>query len=110
MSPAGRAPRLLAASGAVFDLAAKSEVVIGRSDPASGAYPDVDLRPQGGDDGGVSRRHARLIFRDGRWAVEDLNSVNFTYLNGLKLQPATPRILQDGDQIRLGRVLITFRA
>lgn len=104
------APRLVTANGLAFTLAGRSEAIVGRTDPASGAYPDVDLGPYGGEDGGVSRRHARLSFRGGRWAIEDLNSVNFTYVNGLKLQPAAPRVLQDGDQIRLGRVVITFSA
>ena len=33
----------------------------------------------------VSRRHARLVFRDGVWIAQDLGSTNGTFLNGVKI-------------------------
>jgi hypothetical protein len=85
-------------------------VVVGRADALSGVYPDVDLDPFGAEAAGVSRRHARLTDRDDRYWLEDLNSVNLTYLNDQRLTPDRPVPLKDGDLIRLGRLLVTFRA
>lgn len=90
--------------------AGQSSAVIGRSDPLSGVYPDIDLQPFGADRAGVSRRHARITQRDEAYWLEDLNSVNFTYLNDQRLLPDRPARLKDGDLLRLGQLLITFRA
>ena len=104
-------PRLLVLSaGNVLSLVPGQEsYVLGRVDPASGSYPDVDLVPFGGEEGGVSRRHAQ-ISRDGdRFFIEDLNSVNYTFLNKQKIPVGELHPLQDGDEIRLGRVLLRFK-
>jgi len=59
------------------------------------------------DAAGVSRHHARIRVEEGEALLEDLGSKNGTYLRG---QPVTaPCRLEDGDQIRLGPVVITFR-
>jgi len=58
----------------------------------------------------VSRRHARLTPRADAYWLEDLNSVNLTYLNDQRLAPDRPVRLKDGDLLRLGQLLITFRA
>jgi hypothetical protein len=85
-------------------------VVVGRADALSGVHPEVDLNPFGAEAAGVSRRHARLTARDDAYWLEDLNSVNLTYLNDQRLTPDRPVRLKDGDLIRLGRLLVTFRA
>jgi hypothetical protein len=103
-------PRLVvAASGAEIPLAAGPEILIGREDPVSGVYPDVDLTPHGGEDGGVSRRHARLLVEEGQYFVEDLDSTNFTFVNKTKIAPKTRQPLKDGDEIRCGRVALVLR-
>jgi pSer/pThr/pTyr-binding forkhead associated (FHA) protein len=86
------------------------EVVVGRSDALSGVAPDLDLEPYAGELAGLSRRHARFSWRDKVCWIEDLNSVNWTYLNNQRLPPARPTPLNDGDLLRLGNVLLTFRA
>lgn len=102
-------PRLVVAgTGAEFDLSGKAEIVIGREDPVSGVFPEVDLTPHGGEEGGVSRRHAKLTVRGNQWLIEDLKTTNFTFVNNQKLNPGVPQPLNNGDQIRLGRVLMTF--
>jgi len=104
------APRLVVqADNASFDLAGKSEVVIGREDPVSSIYPDVDLTAHGGEEGGVSRLHAKLFINGNQYSVEDQNSTNFTFVNRQKLTPKTPTPVKDGDEIRLGRVILTFQ-
>ena len=104
-------PRLVVqASGATLNLASgKNEYLIGREDPVSGSFPDVDLVPYGGEEGGVSRRHAQILRRGGQFSIEDLNSVNYTFVNRQKVAPGTPHPLQDGDEIRLGRVVLQFK-
>jgi len=58
------------------------------------------------DAAGVSRHHARIL-ASGVPTIEDLGSKNGTYLRGRAIK--TPQPLTDGDQIRLGPVLVTFR-
>src|SRR5215469_10510628 len=50
--------------------------------------------------GNVSKHHARLLFRDGRFIVTDLKSTNGTYVNGRKISQAT--IVREGDKIYIG--------
>jgi pSer/pThr/pTyr-binding forkhead associated (FHA) protein len=85
-------------------------VVAGRADALSGVTPDLDLEPYAGELAGLSRHHARLTLRDGQCWIEDLNSVNWTYLNNQRLSPERPAPLNDGDLLRLGNVLLTYRA
>ena len=104
-----RGPRLVvAASGAEIPLPAKEEILIGREDPVSGIFPDVDLTPHGGDEGGVSRRHARIVVEGGVYYLVDQNSTNFTYVNKQRLAPETRQPLKDGDEIRCGRITLLF--
>ena len=102
-------PRLIVAgTGTQFDLSGKVEFLMGREDPVSGVFPEVDLTPHGGTEGGVSRRHAKLKVQGNQWLIEDLNSTNFTFVNNQKVNPGVPQPLKDGDQVRLGRVILTF--
>ena len=85
------------------------EILIGREDPVSGVFPDVDLTPHGGEEGGVSRRHARIFVEGGAYFIEDLDSTNFTFVNKQKLAPKTRQALNDGDEIRCGRVALVLK-
>jgi hypothetical protein len=108
--PPSIGPRLVvAASGAEIPLPVGDELLIGREDPVSGIFPDVDLTPHGGDEGGVSRQHARLIIEGSNYFVEDLDSTNFTFVNKQKLAPKTRQPLSDGDEIRCGRVALVLK-
>ncbi len=51
----------------------------------------------------VSRRHARLIPRDGMWVLHDLSSTNGTFLNGHRV---TRCQLRPGDRLALGEALL----
>jgi len=109
---AGGPPRLeLASGGSAVNLADKDEVLIGREDPLSEPpiFPDVDLTPFGGEEGGVSRRHARILRQGGDYLLEDLQSTNYTKLNGQRLAPRTPTLLVDGSRVDFGRVAMIFR-
>ena len=100
---------ILEASGATFDLTGKAAVVIGREDVPSNSFPDWDLTPYGAEDGGVSRLHARLTASGNEWSIEDLESTNFTFINRKRIPAKTPTPLNDGDEIRLGRVGLRFK-
>ena len=47
----------------------------------------------------VSRRHARLTFRDGHWVLRDLDSTNGTRVNGRRVVRCR---LEPGDRLSLG--------
>lgn len=88
--------------------AGKIELILGRTDPAKDAYPDVDLTQFGGEQGGVSRLHARLILQGTEVFIEDLNSTNFTFINREKLQSGQRYQLENGDEIRLGLLALEY--
>jgi len=52
----------------------------------------------------ISRRHAELTPDDGRWFINDLESANGTFVNGIRVAERRP--LQPGDQVRVGMTLI----
>lgn len=56
---------------------------------------------------GVSRHHARIVVRKGEATLEDLGSKNGTYVGESRV--TIPHRLVNGDQIRLGSVVLTFR-
>ncbi|HEX9037963.1 MAG TPA: FHA domain-containing protein [Ktedonobacterales bacterium] len=109
-APVGVARLVLKEDGAEFALEGKSEFLIGREDPVSNIYPDIDLTPHKGEDYGVSRMHAKIYAQDGQYLVEDLNSTNFTYVNRQKLTAKLPAPIKDGDELRFGKVEATFHA
>lgn len=108
---AGTAAKLIVvADNFVFDVPNKPEVLLGREDPLSDIYPDLDLTEHGGEEGGVSRMHAKLLNNGGQWSLEDENSTNSTFLNRQKLTAKTPTPVKDGDEIRLGKVALRFQS
>ncbi|GAB4574276.1 MAG: hypothetical protein Kow0077_19990 [Anaerolineae bacterium] len=86
------------------DVHREGGVLLGRYDPVTDTSPDVDLTGYDAERLGVSRQHARLSVHDGSLYITDLAAANGTYLNGLRLAPRQPRILRDGDEIRLGKL------
>lgn len=93
-------------SGRTIFCPMKEVLLIGRTDAAGGVFPDVDLGPDNGYMAGISRRHARITRRGEHFYLEDLNSMNGTYLNRNKLTAHTPVAFQDGDEIRLGNLVL----
>jgi serine/threonine-protein kinase len=90
----------------------KDENLIGRRDPISNIFPEVDLSrfdPQTK----VSRRHARIWRSDNSFMIEDLGSSNGTLIlrassDGKKLVPHQPFQLSHGDKVRLGDTTLHF--
>lgn len=100
---------VIISTGAELPIPDQEEIMVGREDPSSGIFPDVDLTPYGGEEGGVSRRHARLLHINDDYFVEDLQSTNFTKLDGQRLPAHVRERLEDGARIDFGRVATIFR-
>jgi two-component system cell cycle response regulator len=82
-----------AASGQMFKLP-RGNTVLGRA-------PNAEVRLI---DDGVSRHHARLRLETDQLWVEDLESRNGTFVNGLKIDQ--PTSLREGDKIQVGRTTV----
>ena len=87
-------------------LDAQDEILLGRSDPKSDAIPTFDLAPFDGAEQGVSRRHAVIQRSEDTLTLTDLGSTNGTFLNGQRLVASQPRVVRDGDEIRIGRLVL----
>jgi len=108
VQPSG--PRLISTDGTTISLPPQSELVVGREDPVSGIHPDIDMTPHGGEAGGVSRRHAILRQQGGQWTVTDLDSTNYTRVDGNRVAPNTDVPLHDGARLQFGRIQFEFHS
>ena len=90
----------------LFDPEKVETLVLGRRDPFSGDLPDIDLEKFDALDQGVSRRHATIVRRGTSLQIVDSGTPNGSFLNGQRLIPDQPRILRDGDQVRLGKLVL----
>jgi len=90
----------------------KSENLIGRRDPMSNIFPEIDLSkydPQTK----ISRRHAKVWNDGAKYFVEDLGSSNGTVIAAktgelLRLIPHRPHPIADGETIRVGDTILYF--
>lgn len=60
-------------------------------------------------DSSVSRMHARFFVEEEHLWMQDLNSTNGTYHNGLRLKPNEKVVLEVEDEVSFGRVQFIFR-
>jgi pSer/pThr/pTyr-binding forkhead associated (FHA) protein len=81
----------------MFENKLVKEVPVGTRPVGIGRSPDNDLPV---DNLAVSNHHARVYFEAGRLVVEDLDSLNGTFVNDLRVERAT---LHDGDSIWIGK-------
>jgi hypothetical protein len=88
----------------------KDNILIGRADPTSSRQPDVDLNPYDAVELGVSRRHAKIERNGNILSLIDLNSSNGTFVNGRRLASGQGYILRDGDEIRIGKLVMVIRS
>jgi hypothetical protein len=81
---------------------------VGESFGLQGDRIDIGRRPDCAvflDDITVSRDHALIVRRGGDWHLDDLGSLNGTYVNRHRIE--THR-LQDGDELQVGKYKLTF--
>ena len=81
----------------MFDNKIMKEVPVGSRPVTIGRSPDNDLPV---DNLAVSNYHAKIYFEAGRMVIEDLDSLNGTFVNDLRVERAT---LHDGDNIHIGK-------
>lgn len=90
----------------------KDENLVGRRDPMSNIFPEIDLSkfdPQTK----ISRRHARIWREGSNFMVEDLGSSNGTVLlpvlnDTIRLLPHQPHLLTNGDRLKIGDTTMHF--
>lgn len=70
-----------------------------------GREPSLCERPI--DDATISKRHCRFSLREGRLYVEDLNSLNGTWLDGRNLAPFDPAPVDPDKSVTLARLTFT---
>jgi len=80
--------------GTVYPIA--PGVLVGRAPTVDVPLPDVY----------TSSEHARFLYDRGRWTMEDLQSMNGSYVNGQRVAGVV--LLGDGDTVQLGRVVMQF--
>ena len=95
-----RVPRLYTPEDKLIASMEKPIITIGKKKEET----DVIL-----EDSSVSRMHARISREGKEYYLEDLNSTNGTFKNGLRLQPYEKRKLEPGDELKCGRVILIFR-
>jgi CheY-like chemotaxis protein/pSer/pThr/pTyr-binding forkhead associated (FHA) protein len=91
-------------SDAPIVLTVQQPVSFGRAISTGTLKSHVDLTRYDAANWGVSRVHMALQYEDGRFWVEDQDSVNGTYINGDPIQPHQKVALQNADEIRLGQM------
>ena len=80
--------------------------LIGRWDPETGSFPEVDLDADD-PEAKISRKHALCRIEDGKITVEDIGSLNGTYVNrGQRLQPGSPADIKNGDEVIIGKTFL----
>ena len=84
------------ADDVAFDLG-EVPLVVGR-DPRCGVFINAPL---------LSREHARIDWREGAHVVVDLDSTNFTKVNGERI---TEKALAAGDQVHFSRAICVYEA
>lgn len=92
--------RLLTQDGCLIASLESAVLTIGKK------KEEVDLVLQ---DASVSRIHARITKEEGKFYLEDLNSTNGTFRNGIRMQPYERKKLDEGDEIRFGKTIFIFR-
>jgi hypothetical protein len=91
--------------GQEFELESGNNLV-GRWDPETGAFPEVDLDADD-PEAKVSRKHALIRIDAGKITIEDIGSLNGTYVNRQpRLQLGSPLDLKDGDEIIIGKTFL----
>ena len=92
------------ATGSAYFFSNGDETTIGRADPVTGILPDIDLT--GVDTNrSVSRRHAKIIKSGDEYHVlEEVGTVNGTFVNDQRIPTGVPVTLHNGDLVKIGLV------
>lgn len=95
-------------SGVEYALNLAKPATVGRVDPVTGIEPDLDLSVLD-TERSSSRRHAKIIRDEGEiYLVEEIGTLNGTFINGRRLQTAVPEEIHNGQRLRFGLVEFVF--
>lgn len=90
----------------IVEMSLEKSILIGRGDPDSNIFPEVDVTDDIAPDKSVSRRHAVITKTENQVIIEDVGSINGTYLNGKRVASHNPEPLNNGDTLQCGKLLI----
>ena len=94
-------------SGKTFPIT-KGESYVGRVDRVTGSVPDIDLSDED-PKRFISRRHAKIVKEDENFQlVEEIGTVNGTFLNNQRLSTGTPAPIKNGDTLTFANITLTF--
>jgi hypothetical protein len=80
--------------------------LVGRWDPETGSFPEVDLDADD-PEAKISRKHALIRIDGGKITIEDIGSLNGTYVNRQpRLSPGSPVELKSGDEVIIGKTFL----
>jgi FHA domain-containing protein len=80
--------------------------LIGRWDPETGSFPEVDLDADD-PEAKISRKHALIRIEGGKITIEDIGSLNGTYVNRQpRLSPGSPAEIKSGDEVIIGKTFL----
>ncbi|MGA9740488.1 FHA domain-containing protein [Candidatus Binatus sp.] len=80
--------------------------LVGRWDPETGSFPEVDLDADD-PEAKISRKHALIRIDGGKITIEDIGSLNGTYVNRQpRLSPGSPAELKSGDEVIIGKTFL----
>ena len=80
--------------------------LVGRWDPETGSFPEVDLDADD-PEAKISRKHALIRIEGGKITIEDIGSLNGTYVNRQpRLSPGSPAELKSGDEVIIGKTFL----
>ena len=103
---AGQIVLIIPGAPGPLTLQGRAEYRLGREGADQQQPVEVNLNPYGAREKGVSRLHASLRVDRQQMLLMDLGSSNGTSLNGSALAPHEPTRLENGDEIRLGKLSI----
>jgi FHA domain len=80
--------------------------LVGRWDPETGSFPEVDLDADD-PEAKISRKHALIRIENGKITIEDIGSLNGTYVNRQpRLSPGSPAEIKSGDEVIIGKTFL----
>lgn len=82
--------------------------LVGRWDPESGSFPEIDLE-QVDEDAKVSRKHCIIDKSGDQITIEDIGSLNGTFINkSHRLNEGEKYLLKEGDEVMIGKIVVRF--
>ncbi|MBZ5590503.1 MAG: winged helix-turn-helix domain-containing protein [Acidobacteriia bacterium] len=102
--PVGDETAATGTAAACVLIVAGRRVPLGEGEHLIGRAPDAAVHIDSTD---VSRHHAKIVVREGRASIEDLGSKNGSFVGTQRV--TEPTALRNGDQVRVGGVVIAFR-